>query len=242
MSNCREPDRRAPARTSARSIQSVKGVDPQAISPRVTVDAVQRLPMKSNRAHALIRTAGTHPQPRALETLMSNPTTTDLASLTGSWILDPNRTVIQFQTSIMRVIKVNGTFRALQGRASVDPDGAFNGSVVVDTASIDTKIAKRDTHLRGPDFFDVENYPRMTFTATNGLLTSAGQVVLIGNLEIHGQARPVTMRAEISNVGDSQKFSSKFHIDRRNWGMAYAALMRSSTNIHVDITAHFNRA
>jgi polyisoprenoid-binding protein YceI len=172
---------------------------------------------------------------------MSNPTIANLASLTGSWILDPNRTVIRFQTRIMRVIKVNGTFRALEGRASVDPNGAFNGSVVIDAASIDTKIAKRDTHLRGPDFFDVESSPRITFTATNGHLTSAAQVGFIGDLEIHGQTRPLTLRAEISNVGDSQKLSSKVDIDRRDWGMSHGAQIRSSTKIHVDITAYFNR-
>jgi polyisoprenoid-binding protein YceI len=97
-------------------------------------------------------------------------------------------------------------------------------------------------HLRGPDFFEVENCPRMTFTATNGHLTSEGQVELIGSLEIHGQPRPPTLRAELSNVGDPQKISSKVDIDRRAWGMSYAALLRSSTKIHVAITAYFNRA
>ena len=174
---------------------------------------------------------------------MSNPTTvTNLATLTGSWILDPNRTVIRFQTSIMRVIGVNGTFRALESQASVAADGALNGSAVVDAASIDTKIGKRDTHLRGPDFFEVEKYPRMTFTATNGHLTSAGQVELIGDLEIHGQTRPLTLRADVSSTGDSLKFSSEVDIDRRDWGMSYAAQLRSSRKIHVDITAYFNRA
>ena len=174
---------------------------------------------------------------------MSNPTTvTNLATLTGSWILDPNRTVIRFQTSIMRVIGVNGTFRALESQASVAADGALNGSAVVDAASIDTKIAKRDTHLRGPDFFEVEKYPRMTFTATNGHLTSPGQVELIGDLEIHGQTRPLTLRADVSSTGDSLKFSSEVDIDRRDWGMSYAAQLRSSRKIHVDITAYFNRA
>jgi polyisoprenoid-binding protein YceI len=173
---------------------------------------------------------------------MSNPSIGNLASLTGSWILDPNRTVIRFQTSIFRVIKVNGTFRALEGQASVDPNGALRGSSVIDAASIDTKIAKRDIHLRDPDFFDVEKYPRMVFTVTDGQLTSAGQFELIGNLEIHGQTRPLTLRAEISDSGDSQKFSSEVDIDRRDWGMSQGAQIRSTRKIHVDITAYFNRA
>jgi polyisoprenoid-binding protein YceI len=173
---------------------------------------------------------------------MSSPTITKLETLTGSWILDPNRTVIRFQTKIMRVIKVNGTFKALEGQATVAANGAVNGSVVIDSASLDTKIAKRDTHLRGPDFFEVDKYPKIIFTATNGHLTSAGQVELIGNLEIHGQTRTLTLRVDVRNTGGSLKFSSEVHIDRRDWGISYAAQVRSSAKIHVDITAYFDRA
>lgn len=173
---------------------------------------------------------------------MSNPTITNLATLTGTWILDPSLTAIRFRTTIMRVIKVSGTFKALAGHASVAANGALNGSVVIDAASIDTKIAKRDTHLRGPDFFDVEKYPRTIFTATNGHLTSAGQVELVGDLEIRGQTRTLPLRADVSNTGDSLKFSSEVDIDRRDWGMSYGAQLRSSTKIHVDITAYFDRA
>jgi polyisoprenoid-binding protein YceI len=175
---------------------------------------------------------------------MSSPTITTLATLTGSWILDPNRTVIGFQTKIMRVIKVNGTFKALEGQASVAASGAVNGSVVIHTASIDTKIAKRDTHLRGPDFFEVEKYPTIIFTATSGHLTSAAQVELIGNLEIHGQARTLTLRADVSNTGASLKFSSEVDIDRRDWGISWTRgpSKESSMKIHVDITAYFDRA
>jgi polyisoprenoid-binding protein YceI len=173
---------------------------------------------------------------------MSSPTITNLASLTGSWILDPSKTMIRFQTSIVRVIKVKGTFRALEGQASVAANGTLNGSVVIDAASIDTKIAKRDNHLRGPDFFDVEKYPRMVFTVTGGHLTSAGLVELFGNLEIRGQTRALTLRADVRNSGGSLRFSSEVDIDRRDWGMSHAAQVRSSTKIHVDITAYFDRS
>jgi polyisoprenoid-binding protein YceI len=174
--------------------------------------------------------------------MMGNPTITNLATLTGAWILDPNGTVIRFQTSIMRLIKVNGTFRALEGHARLAADGVLNGSVVIDAASIDTKIAKRDSHLRGPDFFEVESYPRMTFRTTDGHLTGAGQVELLGDLEIHGNTRPLPLRADVSSIGDSLKFCSEVDIDRTDWGVSYAAQVRSSRKIHVDISAYFNRA
>jgi polyisoprenoid-binding protein YceI len=173
--------------------------------------------------------------------MMGNPTITNLATLTGAWILDPNGTVIRFQTSIMRLIKVNGTFAALEGHAILAANGVLTGGVVIDVASIDTKIAKRDNHLRGSDFFDVESYPWMTFRAIDGHLTGAGQVELLGDLEIHGNTRPLTLRADVSNIGTSLRFCSEIDIDRTDWGVSYAAQVRSSRRIHVDISAYFNR-
>jgi polyisoprenoid-binding protein YceI len=82
----------------------------------------------------------------------------------------------------------------------------------------------------------------MVFTVTDGHLASAGLVELFGNLEIHGQTRTLTLRADVSNTEDSLRFSSEVDIDRRDWGMSYAARVRSTTKIHVDITAYFNRS
>jgi YceI-like domain len=66
-----------------------------------------------------------------------------------------------------------------------------------------------------------------------GRVVSAGQAELRGNLEIHGQARPLTLRADVSNNGDSLSFSSEVDIDRRDWGMSHAAQVRFSTKIHL---------
>jgi polyisoprenoid-binding protein YceI len=82
----------------------------------------------------------------------------------------------------------------------------------------------------------------MIFTATSGHLTSVGQVELTGNLEIYGQTRTLTLRAEVNNTGGSLKFSPEVDIDRRDWGVSYAAQVRSSTKIQVEITAYFDRA
>ena len=185
---------------------------------------------------------GTQSVTEALETRVSYPFITTLAPLTGSWILDPDRTVIRFRTTIWRVIPVDGTFRALEGEASVAANGASSGSVVIDTTSIDTKIAKRDEHLRSPDFFKVEEYPRMTFRATDGHLTSAGHVELVGDLEIRGHTRPLTLLAGVSNSANSVQVSFEVDIDRRDWRMSKLALVRSSMKIHVTVTAYFHRA
>lgn len=181
---------------------------------------------------------------------MTNHTATDLRTLTdpttftGSWVLDPNRTVIRFQTKILWVINVNGTFRALEGRGSVAADGTLSGSLVIDMASVDTRIAKRDHHLRTPDFFDVEKYPTMTFTATSGRVTSTGKAELVGDLVIHGQTRPLTLLADVSTTKDSLTLSSEVDLDRSDWGVSWAKGPGAggSLKIRVVITAHFERA
>ncbi|MDT7767077.1 MAG: hypothetical protein QOI30_62 [Mycobacterium sp.] len=80
------------------------------------------------------------------------------------------------------------------------------------------------------------------FTVTGGHLTSTGKAELRGNPEIHGQARALTLRADVRNSGGSLRFSSEVDIDRRHWGMSHAAQVRSRTKIHVDITAYFDQS
>ena len=87
----------------------------------------------------------------------------DLTRFTGSWVLDPDRTVIKFQTKILWVIPVSGNFTPVGGWGRVAEEGSVSGSIVIDTNSVNTRIARRDNHLRSKDFFDVEKYPTITF-------------------------------------------------------------------------------
>jgi polyisoprenoid-binding protein YceI len=169
------------------------------------------------------------------------PSQTDLSAFAGSWTLDPARTSIEFHTKAMWVLPAKGTARAIEGGGTVRTDGGFDGTLVIDAASIDTGNKKRDEHLRTADFFEVEKYPTITFTATGGSLGSAGTVEVTGNLTIHGETKPLTMTAKVSSAGDSATVATEVDIDRGEWGLTWAKMGAGLKN-RVVISAHFDRA
>ena len=109
--------------------------------------------------------------------------------------VDPTHSTVGFKVRHMMISNVNGHFSDFSG--SYDLEGrvlkSFSGSV--ETASIDTGIAKRDDHLRSPDFFNAAKYPKLTFTMTK----FDGEHVT-GELTMHGVTRSVTFDAEVSGT------------------------------------------
>lgn len=86
-------------------------------------------------------------------------TTCDLTRGTGAWVLDPEQTKVTFRTQAMWVLPVKGTVKALGGDAQVSPDGAVNGTLIINSTSFTTKNKKRDDHLRSDAILAVVNYP-----------------------------------------------------------------------------------
>ena len=86
-------------------------------------------------------------------------------ALAGAWQLDPARSTVTLKTaSLWGLLPIKGAFREIEGEATVSPAGEVTGRLALRTASLDTKIAKRDEHLRSDDFFASEQYPVITFT------------------------------------------------------------------------------
>jgi len=169
------------------------------------------------------------------------PTTlqvTDLSTYAGTWALDPARTSVEFLTKAMWVLKVRGTMQVAEGSATVAPDGALTGSLVLDTATIDTKNKKRDTHLQTADFFEVQKYPTITFTATSGTPLPSGQMELVGELVIHGRSRPITVLADVTGTDTEATFTATFDVDRSAWGLTWTKMGAAVAN-QVTVTATF---
>jgi polyisoprenoid-binding protein YceI len=165
----------------------------------------------------------------------------DLSHFVGNWELDRERTSIEFHTKALWVFPAKGTFRALEGTGTVTADGGISGSLIIDAASIDTKNKKRDIHLRTADFFEVETFPTITYEATSGRLVKPGTIDLDGTLTVHGEARPLTVSANVSISADSVTVTAEVDIDRSAWGLTLTPFGAGLRN-KVAMSAQFRKA
>ena len=98
---------------------------------------------------------------------MSTTTMTPQAGTTN-WKIDPVHSVAEFKVRHMMISNVRGQFTVITGSMMLDPNDITKSRIEAsaDAASINTRDAQRDTHLKSPDFFDAENYPKLTFAST----------------------------------------------------------------------------
>jgi len=128
---------------------------------------------------------------------MSTPTTT-MQTGTTTWKIDPAHSVVEFKVRHMMISNVKGQFTVITGSMTLDPKDITKSRIEasVDAASINTRDAQRDGHLKSPDFFDVENYPKLTLASTRVERKSEGELAVTGNLTIHGVTREVVFDVE----------------------------------------------
>ena len=116
----------------------------------------------------------------------------------AEWTIDPAHSAAHFSVRHLMISNVRGEFSKLAGNVILDPADLTRSTVEVslDTASVNTREPQRDEHLRSADFFDVANYPSMTFRSKR--ITSAGpeRFKLTGDLTIRGVTKEVTFDVE----------------------------------------------
>src|SRR3954452_19817669 len=93
----------------------------------------------------------------------TNANTVSPAIAQGTWSVDPSHSSVEFQVKHMGLATVKGFFNEFEGTLEVAEDGTVSASGSVDAASLSTRSDQRDEHLRSADFFDVENYPQLSF-------------------------------------------------------------------------------
>jgi polyisoprenoid-binding protein YceI len=161
-------------------------------------------------------------------TSTKNDTGSALASLAGTWKIDPAHSGVEFVVTHLMISKVRGRFSDISG--SVVTDGTPVGSRIeaeIGTASITTNDAGRDTHLRSGDFFDVEKFPKIRFVSTAVKPTGDNEFVVAGDLTIRGVTRPVEMKVTSEGFtkdpwgNDRAGFSGSLKIDRRDFGLTW---------------------
>lgn len=170
-----------------------------------------------------------------MTTLPNIDRTFEAAASPAHWAIDPAHTSVTFTVRHMMITNVRGELPDVRGEAHFDPARPEHAkvSVGIDAASIQTREAKRDEHLRSPDFFDVEKHPRITFESREVRQTRDGYA-LIGDLTIRGTTRQVTLdvsevTAETSDPWGQQRIgaSAKAKIRRSDFGMTFNTVLET---------------
>ena len=117
---------------------------------------------------------------------------------TSPWNIDPVHSVVEFKVKHMMISNVKGHFSKVTGTLKLDEAKPENSNVEasIEVASIETRDAQRDGHLKSPDFFDAEKYPTITFKSNTVKATGNGSGTVEGDLTIHGVTKRVTLDVE----------------------------------------------
>src|SRR5438876_9764644 len=117
---------------------------------------------------------------------------------TTTWNIDPAHSLAEFKVKHMMISNVKGQFAKVSGVLTLDESELTNSSVEasIEAASIGTRDAQRDTHLKSEDFLHVEKFPTLTFKSTRISLVRDGELAVEGELSIRGVTRKVVFSVD----------------------------------------------
>ncbi|SMX93787.1 YceI family protein [Brevibacterium antiquum] len=153
---------------------------------------------------------------------------TEKPGITGHWDIDPSHSRLGFSTRHAMVSRVRGAFNDVSGFADIAEDLAdSNAEVIIQTASVDTRSADRDTHLRSADFFDVDAYPEIRFVSSAIDEVDEGSYIVTGDLTIRAMTKTVSIPLELIGVESDPDgnvragLEGSRRIDRKDWGVTW---------------------
>jgi len=169
---------------------------------------------------------------------------TDLArgAFKGSWTLVPSESSVRLKAKAMwGIVPVKGTFSELAGSATVAVDGGVTGRLVVKSASINTKMKKRDAHLRGDDFFASDRFSDIVFEIDQVTSTTSGLKVA-GRLTVRERTLRLEFSAVVADLGSGRiGVDTEVQVDRSELGLSYRGKGATKMNNALIIHAVFAR-
>ena len=130
-----------------------------------------------------------------------------------------------------------GKFTKFNGKIDVNREHPENSSVTaqIDVRSIDTRIKKRDDHLRSAEFFNVDKYPQITFKSRSVKQTSPQSGDILGDLTIHGVTKPITLHVKLlTPLSDTSRTRWTVTVDpitRRDFNLMFAPATETVSGI-----------
>jgi len=156
--------------------------------------------------------------------------------LASPWLFDPAHTGVQFKVRHLMISSVRGEFEKVSGKIIYDEADVTKSSanITIDAASINTRVAKRDDHLRGPDFLDAAKYPTITFTSKRVERAGVGTLKMTGDLTIRGVTKEVVLTVEgptpaIKDPWGNHRVGGQAttKIDRKDFGLVWNAALET---------------
>lgn len=164
------------------------------------------------------------------------------------WEVDPAHSSAQFAIRHLMVSTVRGEFTKFTGTFTLDDKDLAKSTLEasIDVTSINTRIAKRDDHLKSPDFFDIAKYPTMTFKSKKVEAAGEGKFKVTGDLTMHGVTKEVVLDVTGSTKSIKDPMgkmrlggSATTKINRKDFGLAYNKALETGGVLvgeEVDIT------
>ena len=146
-----------------------------------------------------------------------------------TYTFDPDHTVILFRVDHLGFSKTIGRFGEFEGEFTFSgkPAADANVKLTIEASSVDTFVPRRDQHLRSPDFFSVEEFPKISFQSTKIEPTGDATAKVTGDLTLHGVTKPVVIEMQVNRVGKNPRgvdvagFSGATTLKRSDFGMMY---------------------
>ena len=153
-----------------------------------------------------------------------------------TWNIDPVHSVAEFKVKHMMISNVKGQFTGVSGKLSLDEAEITKSSIeaTIDAATVNTREAQRDQHLKSADFFDVEKFPTLSFRSTHVSRSGEGELKVDGDLTIHGVTRKASFAVEGPTAPAKDPWgntriglSATTKINRKDYGLTWNAALET---------------
>jgi polyisoprenoid-binding protein YceI len=152
-------------------------------------------------------------------------------AIASDWKLDVDHLTVGFSVKHMVVTNQRGSFDKVDGKIVLDDKDVTKSKVdiTIDVASINTKNAKRDEHLKSPEFFDVAKFPKIMFKSTKIEAGKDGALTVTGDLTMHGVTKPVVLSVDkpsgevVDPWGNTHRGTrATAKLNRQDFGLSFA--------------------
>ena len=150
------------------------------------------------------------------------------SALADEFAVDGVHSSVVFKIKHGGVSYFYGSFAAVDGKFRIDINEPSNTviDVAVDTGSVNSNNTRRDGHLKSPDFFNADQFPKLTFKSTGATSGADGMVMVTGDLSYRGQTKSITVPVDVTGEAESRRgmrqgFHSEFTFKRSDFGGSY---------------------